>query len=213
MNLLVPDQTLLGPDGQPLPVRPPLVVVVGRARSGKDTIGGHLAERHGYYVVKLAGALKAMLVTLFALSGDDQQTVGRRIEGDLKEVDHPIFGKSPRHMMQTLGTEWGRDCIKDSMWIDLVLAMREHAPGPVVVTDCRFENEFDLLSAAGGYTVGIERPSLKATGLGLEGETAQHSSEQDIDALVERCDEKIMNDSDLFDLKRKVDRRHNEWRK
>ncbi len=43
-----------------------------------------------------------------------------KIEGSLKAKPCSLLaGKTPRHAMQTLGTEWGRNCIGDGFWINL----------------------------------------------------------------------------------------------
>jgi hypothetical protein len=41
----------------------------------------------------------------------------------LKETPLPVIGKSPREIMQTLGTEWGRRLVNPDLWV--CLAERE----------------------------------------------------------------------------------------
>src|SRR5690606_21287800 len=112
---------------------PPVVAFTGRAGSGKSTASRYLVERHGYQLVKFAGPLKAMMRALGL--GD------RHIEGDDKELPCALLsGKTPRHAMQTLGTEWGRNCIGENFWVDLwTYHASQHER--VVVDDCRFANE------------------------------------------------------------------------
>src|SRR5690606_29421122 len=76
------------------------------------------------------------------------------IEGSMKEEPCPLLqGKTPRHAMQTLGTQWGRDCIGEDFWVNLwryaandVLELG----GRVVTDDCRFPNEAEAVRRMGG---------------------------------------------------------------
>ena len=133
-----------------------LIALTGYAGSGKSTVAKHLVEKHGFTLVKFAGPLKNMMRALGL--GD------REIEGDLKEQPHPLLcGETPRHAMQTLGTEWGRNCIGQEFWIRAALE-NAHAVldqgGRVVIDDCRFNNEADAVRALGGEIIQIRRPCV-----------------------------------------------------
>jgi hypothetical protein len=125
--------------------------------------------RHGFVRVKFAGPLKTMLRSIGLTK--------EQIEGDLKEAPTPLLcGKTPRHAMQTLGTEWGRNLIGEHFWIRLwsetvadVLNPIIGAGGRVVVDDCRFENEAGAARRLGGLVVRLAGRS------GVIG--ASHSSE------------------------------------
>ena len=127
----------------------------GPAGAGKSTAAKYLVERHGFRLVKFAGPLKAMMRAI--LPGDN---VNEWLEGALKETVHPVLGCTPRHAMQTLGTEWGRYCIDSHLWVNLA---REDilSGGDVVLDDVRFENEVDMIGGLGGQVVRL-RP--KSTG-------------------------------------------------
>lgn len=106
---------------------------------------------------------------------------------------------SPRHVLQTLGTEWGRSFSRN-MWVDLALdsardllggglaydrtdgLRRSSLPAPewVVITDGRFRNEVLAVSEAGGVVVRVESP-----GSGLRGVTALHASETEQKGIPE----------------------------
>lgn len=133
--------------------QPKLVGLIGRKGSGKDTAAEAL-EAHGFQNVKFAGALKAMLRTLLAYQGADEDTIRRMIDGDLKEVETSLLGgKTPRFAMQTLGTEWGRDLIDPDFWLNT--AMAKAAMGDTVITDVRFPNEVKAVADAGGSVIRI----------------------------------------------------------
>lgn len=142
-----------------------LIALTGYAGSGKSTVARHLVEAHGFTLVKFASPLKQMLKCLGL--GD------REIEGDLKEKPHSVLcGKTPRHAMQTLGTEWGRDLIGSHLWVNVavesVLACFDQG-GSVVIDDLRFENEADAVRILGGEIISVVRPGI--------GSVSRHPSE------------------------------------
>ena len=144
---------------------PPVVAFTGVAGSGKSTATRYLVERHGYTLVKFAGPLK-----------DACRAMGlseRHIEGDLKEEPCDILcGKTPRYLMQVLGTELGRNLIGDDFWIRLWRARVEQVfadAGRVVCDDCRFPNEAQAIRRLGGDIFKIE---------GRGGIAGEHASER-----------------------------------
>lgn len=174
-----------------------LVGLVGYKGSGKGVASAALVD-DGFKLVKFAEPLKAMLRALLAANGLDTETIERMIEGDLKEVPAAeLNGQSPRHAMQTLGTEWGRGLISPMLWIDMfkrraAAAMRF---GNCVVTDdVRFLNEAEAIKRLGGALVRVIRPSLVVD--------LQHKSEREI-ALIE-CDYNVMNALDREHLQRAI---------
>lgn len=135
-----------------------LIGITGRARSGKDTAAGFLTEQ-GWVQYRFADPLKAAVRVMFGLTRE-------HTDGALKEQTIPHLGVSPRRLMQTLGTEWGREVIADDLWLrvaDKVLADVEEqgAPG-VVISDVRFPNEAEWVRSRGGQVVEIIRPDTEA---------------------------------------------------
>ncbi|NTA48114.1 deoxynucleotide monophosphate kinase [Agrobacterium tumefaciens] len=125
---------------------PPVIALTGLAGSGKSTASKYLVETHGYQLVKFAGPLKDMLRAI-GFGEDD-------IEGSDKELSNSLLcDKTPRHAMQTLGTEWGRKCIGENfwtgLWVDTATGIIAKG-GRVVVDDCRFPNEADGVRKLGG---------------------------------------------------------------
>jgi hypothetical protein len=79
------------------------------------------------------------------------------IDGHLKEAPTPFLsGRSPRHAMQTLGTEWGRDQMNENFWVNITL-QRVKLFDRVVISDVRFPNEVDMIRKLGGMVVRVER--------------------------------------------------------
>ena len=162
---------------------PLVVALAGAAGSGKSTAAQHLVDVHGYTRVRFAGPLKAAMQAL-GFTADDT-------DGNTKELPHVLLGgKTPRHAMQTLGTEWGRKCIGEDFWVGLWRKAANdviEAGGRVVVDDCRFPNEAATVRKMGGDIYRIQ---------GRGGIAGAHESERQ-DFLA---DVVIENDGDLVTL-------------
>jgi|26BtaG_2_1085354.scaffolds.fasta_scaffold12674_4 hypothetical protein len=115
-----------------------LIGITGPARAGKDTLADYLLENLGdnWGRSSFADPIKAML---------------RVIRVDCTELSkdkiHDYFGVTPRRMMQTLGTEWGRDLIDNDFWVKVFA--RVNAGKSLIVPDVRFENEAELIRSNG----------------------------------------------------------------
>lgn len=157
----------MGPigDSRRIPSQRTIIAFTGLAGAGKSTAALHLVNRHGFQRVRFAGPLKAMMAALGLTTAE--------IDGNRKELPCELLGgKTPRHAMQTIGTEWGRKLIGDDLWINAWRAAVDKLPAdvPVVVDDCRFPNEAAAIQAAGGVCVRIERAGA--------GTASVHESEQ-----------------------------------
>jgi hypothetical protein len=115
-----------------------LIGIAGQARSGKDTLASYMLDNlDGTWLrSSFADPLKAML-----------SVIGVDCSDDAKAVIDDTYGATPRHMMQTLGTEWGRHMINGDIWVKAFA--RLNAGKCVIVPDVRFENEADLVREHG----------------------------------------------------------------
>ena len=166
---------------------PRVIGISGPAGSGKSTAADLLIERHGYVRVKFAAPLKAMCR---AVGMSEEQ-----IEGSLKEVPSRLLqGRTPRYVMQTLGTEWGRKTIGENLWIDLwtdsVSACLDQG-GRVVCDDVRFANEALAVLKLGGAIYRLQ---------GRGGIPGAHESERG-DFMAQRI---IANDGSQDELYRRL---------
>lgn len=127
---------------------PRVVALTGAAGSGKSTAADYLIRHHGYERVKFAGPLKDMMR---AIGLGDEQIEG----GEKEEPNNLLCGKTPRYAMQTLGTEWGRNCMGDDFWVKLWRS-RAAQHSRVVVDDLRFPNEAEAVRSLGGVIVKLE---------------------------------------------------------
>ncbi len=101
-----------------------------------------------------------MLGALLEFSGCEKKDVAYWIEGKGKEESCQFIGGiTPRHAMQTLGTEWGRKHMHKDFWVTMVENhIKTLGNDPIVITDLRFPNERDMINRLGGVAVRI-RPA------------------------------------------------------
>lgn len=142
-------------------MRPILIGLTGRARSGKTTAAEHLARTYLLEQYAFADPLRDGLMAIFNLDPTD-------FEGDRKEQPLGWLDCSPRQLMQSMGTEWARNTVHPDVWVKLAeqnLDYMSNALGAVlgfVVSDVRFENEADLIRRRGGTVIHILRPNALA---------------------------------------------------
>ena len=165
----------------------PLIGVAGRARSGKDTVANFIVAAIGGYRYSFADPIRAMLVPL-GVDMSDPYWQAR------KEEPIPALGVSPRRMMQTLGTEWGRQLINPDLW--LIMAhqrLLQNGPG-MVISDVRFDNEAAWIRKHGGLIIHVIRPDAKIV--------EAHASEDSIE--MQASDAQLLNNGTLEELQLSV---------
>lgn len=164
-----------------------IVGITGKAGAGKDTAADYLVQRHGFVKLSFASALKEGLNAMFGWSmhqWDDRAW---------KETVIDWIGKSPRQLAQTLGTEWGREQVHSSIWVDIAMSRAEILAQDgynVVIADVRFDNEAEVIGEfMDGVVISVSRYST---------EVSLHTSEQPIaDHLI---DARIANISNINTL-------------
>lgn len=145
-----------------MPARDPLILgLTGRAGSGKSTAADYLCERYGFVQIGLADTLKDMLHVLLDAAGLNHAALHER---SLKEAALPSLGPgvTPRRLMQTLGTEWGRQLVNSNLWVRVLerrCGLDAAAPihDRIVVSDVRFSNEGDWVRRQGGVVIQLHR--------------------------------------------------------
>lgn len=131
-----------------------LIGLTGPARAGKDSAARVLVNQHGFVRYGLADPIRKML-----------QSIDVHFSDKDKETPLPKFdNRTPRELMQSLGTEWMRDCVDKAGW--LKMAQHEHGwlkHNPscfgMVIPDVRFQNEADWIRQ-NGVLIHISRPQV-----------------------------------------------------
>lgn len=166
-----------------------LIGLCGKAGCGKDTAASYITQDFGFERYAFAYPLKQGLAAMLDVAP------GLLEDRKYKEAVIPWLGKSPREMLQTLGTEWGREKVHPEIWLRLMerryaMVVDLHLPG-LVVTDVRFDNEAEKIRRMGGYVIQIERPGVATV--------ATHVSENGINPRL--IDQTIVNGGSLQALR------------
>ena len=174
-----------------------LIGLCGPAGAGKNTVAELLidSDRCSFHQMAFADPLYECISVITGISVAGLQ------KRDVKEAVIPWLGKSPRQMLQSLGTEWGRDSIHPEIWVRIAMerAVPHLATGRgVVVTDVRFDNEAQAIIKAGGEVWKVTRAGWQC----LDASTAAHQSEAGVsERLIART---IDNSGSLDDLRRQL---------
>lgn len=126
-----------------------IIGLCGVAGAGKNSVAEHLVVNHDFDAMSFSEPLYAALAAMFEVPVEELE------DRDLKERPIPWLNRSPRELLQELGTGWGRQRIHEDVWV-LVAARRldalrrlNHA-AKVVFCDVRFANEAEWLLRQGG---------------------------------------------------------------
>lgn len=141
------------------------VGIIGRARSGKDTIANRLVEEHGFERRALADPLKTMALDINPVVGSEPGHFGflpvylvdavRRYGWERVKDRYP----EARRFLQRLGTEGVRNHVSPEFWWQR-LVERTQVDAPLVVPDVRFANEARALAERGFHIWFVERPGV-----------------------------------------------------
>jgi hypothetical protein len=112
-----------------------IILISGKQGSGKSTLAKSVGEsfpERPFHQLRFAQPLYEM---------------HDKIRSILKSYDYQNYDYSKKDgdLLQLLGTEWGREKVDQSIWVQLLLNKLRQLPKNSIVTveDCRFENEFD----------------------------------------------------------------------
>lgn len=160
------------------PVQYPLIGLVGKARSGKDTFARGLVER-GYTRVAFADPLREMVEAINpVVVGPGVRPVALSTAllaaGGWEGVKESPYSLEARRLLQQSGQAVRR--FEPGFWLRAGMEKARRVirdGGGAVITDVRYENEAETIQSAGGVLVRIVRPGLESTDI--------HASETELD--------------------------------
>jgi hypothetical protein len=124
----------------------------GPQGAGKSESAKAVASLQGWHRLSFAGPLYDMMSVLL-------RTDARSLPKS--EPLDALCGKTLREALQSLGTDWGRDKIGKTIWLDAmgrrIDEMRKNGSVGVVIDDLRFANEYRFLYGIGATIVRVER--------------------------------------------------------
>jgi hypothetical protein len=145
-----------------------IIGVCGFIGSGKDTVADYLQNFHEFRRESFASTLKDAVAAVFGW--DRILLEGRTKEArEWREQVDPWWAErlgmpdlTPRLMLQLWGTEVCRRGFHDDIWIASLENKLRTSKDNVVISDCRFPNEIDSITAAGGKIIWVQRGELPA---------------------------------------------------
>lgn len=141
-----------------------LLALCGLQGAGKDTVGRLLVDGYGFRRVSFGGALKDVVSRVFGWDRELLEGATDRSRRFRETVDPwwatrlaiPDF--TPRKALQLVGTEALRDGFHRDIWCAAVeRTLDAGGGGPVVITDCRFPGEVDMVRRRGGKVACVLR--------------------------------------------------------
>lgn len=139
-------------------MKPKAILLIGKARSGKDTFA-EIAKKN-YDVTRYAYAdnLKKVCATIMGVP------VSRFYENKFEMNDD--WGMTYREVLQLLGTDALRNHFREDIWVKSLYSTVQSETNfekDIIITDCRFENEIDIMREKFDVvTVQIFRPDTDA---------------------------------------------------
>lgn len=145
-----------------------LIGIAGKAGVGKDTFASALMP----YLNRVANVLNFGLWDKDSFAAPIKAMLKAGLGLNDKDIRaEAAYGKSYRHLAQTLGTEWGRQLVDYDIWV--TSAKRRSSNINVVFTDLRFKNELKFIN-----TYGVSIYLVREHGAGIR--ESNHISENDI---------------------------------
>ena len=131
--------------------KPNALSFFGPQQVGKSTIAKHICAKYPerFRYRNFAGPLYAMAEAFYG-----------EIPTEKEAPQELSGGKSLRQFLQILGTEFGREMIAQDVWMNQLRLgiIKDNAAGLItVVDDCRFVNEYEMLTESGAIHIEVSR--------------------------------------------------------
>lgn len=202
---------------------PILLGLGGLKASGKDAVADILAISSPHIVKMgmsdvLADALYTLNPLIPGVSFPERDTMRYADHVDVVGYTQAKTHPEVRRLLQSLGTEVGRDLLSPTLWVDALRLRIEHAMAKgssVVLTGIRYPNELWLVRALNGVSVYVTRPSLTESKQEstpdltfrqypsvLPADLDSHTSETSVGP--DDFDARLANDGTLADLRTKT---------
>lgn len=139
--------------------------ILGNIGSGKNTVAQYLATK-GCIPTSFAGPIKDLCTSVFGwdrelLEGETAESREFREGIDLywsKKLG--IHNFTPRLALQLIGTDVMRNHFDPDIWLNSLeyrVKKLHNQNECVVISDCRFKNELELIKRVGGTTILVQR--------------------------------------------------------
>lgn len=198
-----------------------IIGLCGLIGSGKGTVADILRTDFGYVSMNFADSLKDCVSVVFGwdrglLEGDTKES------REWREAVDSFWSKklgrivTPRFVLQYVGTECFREVLSEDVWINsLEKKLLDSQETKIVITDCRFINEINMIRSLRGEVYHVKRDKLplwhidaisdntKGTNFMEAFHPDVHKSEYSLAGLIDNVEE-ILNIGTIEDLKQQA---------
>lgn len=130
-----------------------LIGLVGAKGCGKTTVANYLKSKGNYQIQSMATPIRDMLIAM----GIKPRFLYEDKEEPIKEYG----GVTGRYLLQTLGTEWGRNTVCQDIWLKAMRNKLIEQDHDTIIDDIRFPNEVTMVEDLGGYIIYIQRDTAE----------------------------------------------------
>ncbi len=161
----------------------------GKKQSGKSTVANFLHDKHAFVIGDFAAPIRIMINDLLRYQGLPEDRIVHLNNDPARDTEIvPELGwRTVRWAQQSLGHDWGRVMMCDSLWINAMANAGVFDNVVVVCQNVRYQDEAHFIRSRDGYIIEIQRPN---------GHDDDHPSEN---SLI-RPDFKVVNDTTLDNL-------------
>lgn len=181
-----------------------LIGLTGRTGSneiagcGKDTVADMISGCLSIESYGFADPIYDMVKAGFGINGRSKEWQSRdKKSAPIDWLSSDTKSVSLRYLLETLGTEWGRELICQDLWTRIAEKRYLESEAGMIVRDVRFPNEVDWLDRLGGTLIHVIRPNHFNPEANPE-----HPSNQPLS--IRSFDKTIINDCGLDVLKVRV---------
>lgn len=140
-----------------------IISISGFQSSGKDTIADYLQNKYGFYKYSFANKLKMIISIIFGWDKKKLEGI-EKVDREWRETVDEWWSKklnisnfTPRYAMLNIGTIF-RDYFNKDIWVNsLEKEIDNSDKNKIVISDCRFENEYNLIESYNGYKICVIR--------------------------------------------------------
>jgi hypothetical protein len=142
-----------------------IIGVCGFQSSGKDTIADYLIKKHNFIRLSFASVLKDVISIMFNWPRDKLEGLTKEDRIWREEIDKwwaktlEIPQLSPRYVMQYVGTDLFKKHFHTDIWVKIMenKINNLHNKQNIIISDCRFENEINMIISLGGKIIQVYR--------------------------------------------------------
>ena len=143
-----------------------IIALTGCAGSGKDTTANYIIKNYDNWEKdSFAGTLKDAVSVIFGwdrkmLAGDTPEDREIRETKDEYWSEKLGYDVTPRNILQRFGTDCLRNHFHKNIWVDSLEKKIKDTDKNIIITDCRFKNEIEMLKNLGATFIRITRDTL-----------------------------------------------------